>query len=320
VPSLIGCGTEDYFNDAWNMRVHSGPYTGCTVFEPRGVDWRVTAYRWHIPDPVIFKKSLKFTMERAGFIIDEMGNTVDSFKPRPDKWSSVSFWYQDDIAEPWSPFPPLMERVDPEIFFHLPKIIDRISRSSGVVLTEMTYNRPCFNRQGLLVKNDQVGSWIEIPFDINEPGRYVISIFQLLREDNGIWKVYIDDKELYEAGESQIPGGYRIELIKSLPPEQVNTTLDFFNIYRKNEQEDITYGQNIERKIGLFRFEPGRHRLKLVCLGANPLARNPMTGKPYYNLTADILSVRKIPFEDTDRWLEEMWRKEKEKAARNGKR
>lgn len=310
-PSLAGCGTEDYFNDAWNMRVHSGPYTGCTIFEPRGVDWRVTAYRWHIPDPVIFKKSLKFTMERAGFIIDEMGRTIDSFRPRPDKWSSVAFWYQDAVAEPWCEFPPLRERVDPEIFFHLPKIIDRIAHSDGVILEEMTYNRPCFNRQGLLVKNDIVGSWIEIPFDIREEGRYIISIFQLLREDNGIWKVFIDGKEIYEAGESQIPGGYRIELIRSLRPEQVNKTLDFFNIYRKNEQEDLTYGQNVERKIGLFRFGPGEHRLKLVCIGSNPLARNPETGQPYYNLTADILSIRKIPFEGIEEWLKEMWEKEK---------
>lgn len=318
VPSLVGCGTEDYFNDAWNMRVHSGPYTGCTIFEPRGVDWRFTAYRWHIPDPVIFTKSLKFTIERAGFIIDEMGNTLDSFKPRPDKWSSVAFWYQDDIAEPWCEFPPLNERVDPEIFLHLPKIIDTINHSAGVTLEEMTYNRPCFNRQGLLVKNDNVGSWIEIPFEIIEEGRYVMSIFQLLREDNGIWKVFIDGKEIFEAGESQIPGGYRIELVNSLPPDRINKTLDFFNIYRKNEQEDITYGQNIERKIGLFQFEPGQHHLKLVCVGANPLARNPETAKPAYNLTADILSIRKIPFDDVDQWLDEMWKKEKKRKLKIG--
>ena len=34
-PSLQGTGTEDYINEAWNMRVHSSLYTGCTVFEPR---------------------------------------------------------------------------------------------------------------------------------------------------------------------------------------------------------------------------------------------------------------------------------------------
>lgn len=313
VPSIAGCGTEDYFNDAWNMRVHSGMYTGCTVFEPRCTDARITAYRWHIPDPVIFSKSLKLTIERKGFIIDESGKTLDSFRPRPDKWSSVAYWYQDEVAEPWCEFPPLKERVDPETFFHLPKIIDQIKHSDGVVLEELTYNRPCFNRQGLLVNNDTVGAWIEIPFETTVKGQHVISLFQLLREDNGIWKVYIDDKEIYQAGESQIPGGYQPFLAKGFPPEKINKTLDFFNIYRFNEHEDISYGQNLERRIGLFDFEPGEHRLKLVCVGANPLAVNPETGKPYYNLTADILSIRKIPFDDVDKWLEEMWKLEKEK-------
>ncbi|NLE39740.1 MAG: DUF2961 domain-containing protein, partial [Pirellulaceae bacterium] len=51
-PSIVGTGTEDYFNEAWNMRVHSSLYTGCTVFEPRAPDMRVSAYRWHIADPV----------------------------------------------------------------------------------------------------------------------------------------------------------------------------------------------------------------------------------------------------------------------------
>ncbi len=317
VPSLVGCGTEDYFNDAWNMRVHSGMYTGCTVFEPRCTDARITAYRWHIRDPVIFEESLKMTIERKGFIVDEVGNTLDSFKPRPDKWSSVAFWYQDTIARPWCKFPPLDERVDPEVFYHLPKIIDRIKHSDGIVLEELTYNRPCFNRQGLLVNNNTVGSWIEIPFEIKEKGLHVISLFQLLRADNGIWKVFIDDKEIYKAGESQIPGGYQPFLAKGFPPEKINKTLDFFNIYRFNEHEDITYGQNLERRIGLFDFEPGEHRLKLECVGANPLAVHPLTGKPFYNLTADILSIRKIPFDNVDQWLEKMRKLESEKNNGN---
>lgn len=316
VPSLVGCGTEDYFNDAWNMRVHSGLHTGCTVYEPRGVDSRITAYRWHIADPIVFKKSLKFTIERKGYIMNESGEVVSGHQPRPDKWSSVSFWYQDTIAEPWCEFPPLAERVDPEAFFHLPKIIDRIQHSDGVVLEEMTYNRPCWRRQGLLVKNYTIGSWIEIPFEIKEKGRYIISLFQLLREDNGIWKVYIDGKEIYQAGESQIPGGYRVSTVMQQPIWRINKTLDFFNIYRFNEHEDITYGQNLERKIGAFYFDPSEHRLRLECIGANPLAVHPETGKPYYNLTADILSVRKIPFENMDNWIKKMQQIEAEKAKK----
>jgi len=316
VPSLIGCGTEDYFNDAWNMRVHSGLHTGCTVYEPRAVDSRITAYRWHIADPVVFKKSLKFTIERKGYIMNEAGDVVSGHMPRPDKWSSVAFWYQDTIAKPWCEFPPLEERVDPEVFFHLPKIIDKIKYSEGVELEEMTYNRPCWRRQGLLVKNEVVGSWIEIPFKIEERGRYIISLFQLLREDNGIWKVYIDDKEIYRAGESQIPGGYRPSQVHKQPIWKINKTLNFFNIYRFNEHEDISYGQNLERKIGAFYFGPGGHKIRFVCVGASPLAVHPETGKPFYNMTADILSIRKIPFEHMDKWIEKMQKIEAEKQKK----
>ena len=79
-----------------------------------------------------------------------------------------------------------------------------------------------------------------------------------------------------------------------------------YNLYRKDEHEDYIYGQRRERKIGLFRFAPGEHSLRLVCIGANPLSRNPETGKPGYNLTADVLSLRLLPFGDTDAWIEKM--------------
>lgn len=305
-PSIIGTGTEDYFNDAWNMRVHSGLFTGCTVFEPRAPDSRVTAYRWHILDPIIFSKSLKFIIERRGFIMTSKGELIDHFKPRPDYWSSVSFWYQDSIAQPWCDFPPYQERVNPEIILHLPKIVDKICHSSGITLEVNPYNRATWTKPWFRVKNETVGSWIEIPFEIKEKGRYSISLFQLLREDNGIWKVYIDGRELYEVGESHIPGGYRVSLVNQLPPEKINKTLDFYNVYKKNEHEDYIYGQRREVKIGLFKFEPGVHYLKLVCIGANPLSVHPETGKPGYNLSADVLSIRKIPFENMDKWIEKM--------------
>jgi|Deesub1362A_J573_1020465.scaffolds.fasta_scaffold00116_63 hypothetical protein len=312
-PSIVGTGTEDYFNDAWNMRVHSGLFTGCTVFEPRAPDSRVTAYRWHILDPIIFSKSLKFIIERRGFIMTSKGELIDHFKPRPDYWSSVSFWYQDSIAKPWCDFPPYQERVNPEIILHLPKIVDKIRHSSGITLEVNPYNRATWTKPWFRVKNDTIGSWIEIPFEIKEKGRYSISLFQLLREDNGIWKVYLDGRELYEVGESHIPGGYRVSLVNQLPPEMINKTLDFYNVYKKNEHEDYIYGQRREVKIGLFKLEPGVHYLKLVCIGANPLSVHPETGKPGYNLSADVLSIRKIPFENMDKWIEKMLSLESDK-------
>lgn len=313
VPSISGTGTEDYINEAWNMRVHTSLYTGCTIFEPRAPDARVSAYRWHIPDPIIFSKSLRFTIERRGYVMNAMGEVVSGSGSRPDFWSTVSYWYQDTIAEPWCEFPPYKARVNPEIVLHLPQVVETIRHSEGVKLEVNDYNRATWTKPWFRVQNDTVGSWIEIPFEIKEKGRYSISLFQHLRDDNGIWKVFIDDKELYEVGESHIAGGYRVSLVNQLPPEKMNKTLDFYNLYRKDEHEDYIYGQRRERKIGLFEFEPGKHSLKLVCIGANPLSVNPETGKPGYNLSADILSLRKIPFDNMDKWIEEVLKMEQKK-------
>jgi hypothetical protein len=273
----------------------------------------VTAYRWHIPDPIIFSKSLKFTIERRGYVMNAMGEVVSGSGSRPDFWSSVSFWYQDTIAEPWCEFPPYKDRVNPEIVLHLPQVVDTIRHSEGVELEVNDYNRATWTKPWFRVQNDTVGAWIEIPFEIKEKGRYSMSLFQHLRDDNGIWKVYVDNKELYEAGESHIAGGYRVSLVNQLPPEKVNKTLDFYNLYRKDEHEDYIYGQRRERKIGLFEFEPGKHSVKLVCIGSNPLTANHETGKLGYNLSADVLSLRKIPFENMDKWIEEVLKMEQKK-------
>lgn len=309
-PSLQGTGTEDYFNEAWNMRVHSSLYTGCTVFEPRAPDARVTAYRWHIADPIIFTKSLKFQIERRGFVMNSQGEVVSPSASRPDFWSSVSYWYQDTIAEPWCEFPPYHDRVNPEIVLHLPQVVDTIRHSKEVELEVNPYNRATYTKPWFRAKNETVGAWIEIPFQIVEPGRYSMCLFQHLREDNGIWRVTIDGQPIYEAGESQIAGGYRVSLVNQLPPKQINTTLDFFNIFRKNEHEDYIYGQRRERKIGLFHFESGEHTLRLTCVGANPCSADPETGRLRYNLTADVLSLRKLPFDNFDDWIEEAARNE----------
>ena len=304
VPSIQGTGTEDYINEAWNMRVHSGMFAGCTVFEPRAPDARITAYRWHIADPIMFRKSLRFEIERRGFLMNARGKVIASSAPRPDFWSSVSYWYQDTIAEPWCEFPSYKDRVNKEVVLHLPLAVDTIRHSNNIKLVVNDYNRATYMKPWFQALNDRVGAWIEIPFEIAEAGRYSLSIFQHLREDNGIWKVTVDGKELHEAGESHIAGGYRVSLVNQLPPEKVNTTLDFFNVFRKDEHEDYIYGQRRERKIGLFEFEPGVHTVRLECVGSNASSADPKTGKLRYNLTADVLSARKLPFDDMAEWIE----------------
>ncbi|HOX29138.1 MAG TPA: DUF2961 domain-containing protein, partial [bacterium] len=55
-PAIHGTGTEDYFNSGWyfNKGEFSAPYHGLTIKDH--ITPRVSAYRFHIPDPIPFKK------------------------------------------------------------------------------------------------------------------------------------------------------------------------------------------------------------------------------------------------------------------------
>ena len=98
--SFVGTGTEDYFCDAWGFRVFSDLYHGVPVFEGRNIGDRLSAYRFHIVDPIPFRKSLKFEIEHWPW-----------FSPWPntgrDYFSSLGFWYQTAIHKPW----PRLERL-----------------------------------------------------------------------------------------------------------------------------------------------------------------------------------------------------------------
>ncbi|NUQ19438.1 MAG: DUF2961 domain-containing protein [Gemmatimonadaceae bacterium] len=92
-PSIVGTGTEDYFSSGWYF--DTGPYSslyhGLTIKD--SLTGRVSAYRWHIEDPIPFTRALRFTIEHGG--------TNDA--PRTD-YSTVAFWYQ---THPHAPFPAL---------------------------------------------------------------------------------------------------------------------------------------------------------------------------------------------------------------------
>jgi hypothetical protein len=99
-PSLYGTGSEDYFSDAWGMREDENLFYGCPIQEP---DFRTgskaTVYRFHVPDPIPFKKSIQVTIEH--------GHAND----RADFYSSVAYWYQSEPHKPFTPLPSAEERL-----------------------------------------------------------------------------------------------------------------------------------------------------------------------------------------------------------------
>jgi len=75
-PSLVGTGTEDYIGSAWGQGAYSAPYQGCLV---AGEDDKWGFYRFHIPDPIYFNKSIKVTLQQIGGIyVTEFQKTLDA--------------------------------------------------------------------------------------------------------------------------------------------------------------------------------------------------------------------------------------------------
>lgn len=98
--SFLGTGTEDYFCDAWGFRKFSDHYHGVPYLEERGIGRKLSAYRFHILDPIPFRKSFKFEIEHWPWI-SPLPNTGRGY------YSSVGFWYQKKVHSPW----PSLERI-----------------------------------------------------------------------------------------------------------------------------------------------------------------------------------------------------------------
>jgi hypothetical protein len=92
--SFAGTGTEDYFCDAWGFRVFSDLYHGVPVYEGRNIGDRLSAYRFHVVDPIPFRRSFKFEIEHWPWISPWPNTGRDYF-------SGLAFWYQTEVHKPW---------------------------------------------------------------------------------------------------------------------------------------------------------------------------------------------------------------------------
>jgi hypothetical protein len=115
-PTICGTGTEDYFCGSYNFdrdgqyKEFNTPYSGLhQVIRPDGAyksQQRFGLYRWHIMDPIRFKKDLRVTIQDLGW------RHGGRYLPQKSDISSVVFWYQ---AEPHAKFPQFPEWKELEV-------------------------------------------------------------------------------------------------------------------------------------------------------------------------------------------------------------
>ena len=182
-PSLQGTGTEDYFGDAWGFREFAGSYHGVTLYEGPLKGDRVSAYRWHIQDPIRFSKSLKFTIEHRGSDVDMTGKQLSSSNERADWISSVAFWYQTPIAFSDSAIPPAIKRIPP---YHILLASDLKMKATPDKITKES--------DGIQFSPGIPDGEIEFEFVVKEPGRYKISAVLVDNLFGSKYQPLIDDQ------------------------------------------------------------------------------------------------------------------------------
>lgn len=77
LPTVCGTGLEDYVGTAWGMGAHHAPYGGAPLVrgpQAEGASGMaalpdlVGFYRWHLPDPIMFERDLRVTIQQIGAI------------------------------------------------------------------------------------------------------------------------------------------------------------------------------------------------------------------------------------------------------------
>jgi hypothetical protein len=238
-PQLWGTGTEDYFLNAWGMQEDTFPSFGVS----RCDGWLAelgdtgTMYRWHLADPVSFRKSLRFEIEHKGWISADETTTgkIDGHVEREDDFATVAFWYQRGQPKRFTTLPSAKDR-------RLPAI-DLVIEGKDLLAGADTQKAELKLQAGglwtgdgqLFIDAGGVGSWVEFGFEIpdDRPRNLVLLC-----------------THSYDFGTYQI----------SLDGQPFGDPVDFYN-------REIKL---VQHRFGELATAPGRHTIRLECVGLNP--------------------------------------------------
>ncbi|MBI5383463.1 MAG: DUF2961 domain-containing protein [Verrucomicrobia bacterium] len=266
-PSIEGTGSEDYFNDAWGLHVNDGPHYGVTVAEGTGLGSRMTAYRWHLHDPIPFTKSLKAEIEHRGWTYNADGTVKSAFGKRTDLISSVAFWYQEGIAKDQPPVPygsarlPQGNALQIEVEKSLPDC--KAVEGKASLSPELFWSKDV-----ILFEGKGKGAKLEIPFEVPADGNYELYTEVAQASDYGIYTVLLDGRPPHAPQLEHEPGA-------DIRPQ---TQFDGYALE--------TY-VGLGHQVGWVGLSQGRHTLTFLCLGK----REASSG---YNLGVDNILLAKV--------------------------
>jgi hypothetical protein len=258
-PSLRGTGTEDYFCDGWGFREQSGPYYGTPLWEGFSTGDRGTAYRFHIPDPIPFRESLRLEIEHKGFERFPDG-TSDGFIERDDLFSSVAIWYQVEPHKPWPPLPAGADRLP----FHARLLLKGYESVAGASHSD----HPLLIQElGGVTDGKQLwfqppgeGGWVEVTFR-NDKDQPLGLVCRVVRSwDYGLYRIRLDGHEVGQ-----------------------------FDLYSPEVTSD-------DLELGTHQLTAGNHELRFECVGKAPQSAGYFLG--FDALIARVPVYSRAPSED----------------------
>jgi hypothetical protein len=267
-PNIEGTGTEDYFNDAWTLRESSAPYFGVTIAQGTGLGSRMSAYRWHVPDPVPFESSLRFNIEHAGWTYRADGSVRSGFEERKDLFSSVAFWYQDGIAadQPDLPYGPARlphgNARQIEVEQSIAKV--RTEKGKAEVQKEVFWSRDL-----LFLQAEGPGAKLHVPFEVAEDGDYELLAQIAHSPDYGIYDVLLDGQPITTDVRLEHEPGANLG---------VASGIDAWH-------HEIYVAE--DHPLGWKKLTRGPHTLTFVCTGKNLRSQG-------YNLGVDTLVLARL--------------------------
>lgn len=238
-PSIWGTGTEDYFLSAWGLQRTSTPYFGVPYFDQWGiVGGHTSAYRWHVADPIVFNSGIKVTLEHFGWIApDENPDKKSmSWNERQDDYASVAYWYQTGEPTFAARAPDAKTRTLPSLervvaYARDHAVDEQHGEGRTVVQALDLYDGP----QLLYMPESAEAAWLEVPFEVpkNEPLRLLLNATKSY--DFGTYQAFLDGVKI--GGPIDLHG-----------PKVVNEEVHLLDFWP----------------------EPGRHVLRLQCVGKSP--------------------------------------------------
>jgi len=268
-PQIYGTGSEDYFNDAWGLRNSYGPWTGTPLAEGERVGSRLTGYRWHVPDPIPFSKSLWAGIEHFGWTANPDGSVRSGFEERADYFSSVAFWYQQGVNQ-GLPEPPYGDQRLPlgnAQQIAIETSIKDVTAEKGKVEVQWGVD---WGKDLLFLKAEGNGARINIPVDVTESGRYEIVARTAEAPDYGDYVALVDGQDT------------NLDERKPATSEIPFPGLDVFHSYLPEVYVSV------DRPLGWFQLEKGRHTISFVCVGRDERSAG-------YNFGVEDLILERLP-------------------------